>query len=631
MTKPELQMMVDDAIGYTNWDIDTLFALRAGDTPEGFAERVDRDFQQFQQRIADLDDDDKATFERGLTAFLLAFEELDLRFHQYLSYAFSLMGVGDDSEAVRVATNTSANLRFHRALSVQMLRGRMRRLDDSVFETLLTCPELKHATHYVGKLRQDASYRMSEPEEALAIELKRSGSAGWSRLFEQINSAMTFEMGAGSAGTKNIGITELYSVLSSPDPENRQEAFWSSTKAREGQQIPLAASLNGLAGARMVLWKKRGYSEFLDAPMRQADVKRETVEQMMAVIASNRQLPQEWLRLKARILGFERLGIYDRSAALPLPEASPMPLDGAINLIEGAFADVHPPMAEFIRMAFRNRWVETEPGEGKYTMGFCTAFPLSGKSGIFASYRGNFNDVSTLAHEMGHAWHGQVLYRSRYWAQQASATPCETAALVGETMLRNHVLAQTHNNKGRRALVLGIQLDTVVNYLLRIPRDYEFEIELYRERAQGDLSIERLKALMAEGYQKWFGDSLAGDRQQSNGMRSDGMDRMGWASKPHFFMEGATFYNFPYAMGYLLAAGISQRFELEGSSFQADYDHYLALTGRLSVEDAVLEGLGIDLTTPEFWQQTIDGLGGYLQDMHSMSAALESSASGKCQ
>ena len=603
----------------SHWNLQEIAALPDGQSISQYAESLTFDCGEIERRVEALQSAEPRPEHSAFVALLLDFEQLEERYHQVLSYVFCVVGEYADAQVVDEAQNTLAKVRLAVLPVRQQVRSLLRLLSRESFEALIQSPELQSAGHHLRGERRDAQLRMSKGEETLAIELEGSGLAAWTRLYNAINGKLVFPMRGVDGEPRDTPLSELYSLLSQPDPVVRKEAFRSSTRVRQANEVAFAGCLNGIAGARLTLWKRRGHVHFLDVPMQEADMNRETVDQMMKVVLNNRETAQSWLRLKAQILGFERLGIYDRSAPLPVPETSPRTIQDAMTIVSDGFARAHEPLARFARNAFDSRWVETGVGEGKFTLGFCASFPRSRRSAVFLPYKGTYNDLSCLAHELGHAFHNQIMYANRYWERQATAPMAETAALVAEALVRNQFLNHPDVGSTMKFLVLGIQLDTVVNYLLRIPRDYEFETALYTERGDGELSVDRLKELLAAGYRKWFGDALAGDAPDSDSTRADGLDQMAWAAIPHFYLAGAPFYNFPYIVGYLLAAGIADRFAREEPGFQQRYDQFLELTGRVSVEESVLEGLGIDLRGPHFWQETIDGFGCRLQKMKRLS------------
>ena len=604
----------------SHWNLPEIAAFPYGQSISQYAQSLVRDAGEMEERTDVLQNDTDPKPELGeVIALLLEFEQLEERYHQIHSYVFCIVGEHADAQAVDEAQNLLARVRLAVLPVREQVRSLLRSLSVDSFATLIRSPQLRSAGHYLRKERRDARLRMSKAEEALAIELEGSGLAAWTRLYNAINGRLAFPARGADGELRDTPLSELYSLLSQPDHLVRQEAFRGSTRSREANEVAFAGCLNGIAGARLTLWKRRGYANFLDAPMQDAGMQQDTVDRMMRVVLKNRRTARCWLRLKAKILGFERLGIYDRSAPLPVRQASPRPLHDAMTTVLDGFARAHRPLARFARMALDSHWIETATGEGKFTLGFCAAFPRSKRSAVFLPYTGTYNDLSCLAHELGHAYHNQILYANRYWERQATAPMAETAALVAEALVRNHFLDHPQVGSTQRFLVLGVQLDTVVNYLLRIPRDYEFETALYEERGEGELSVARLKELMANGYRKWFGDALAGDTPESESMRADALDSMAWAAIPHFYMAGAPFYNFPYIAGYLLAAGIANRFARGEPGFQQRYDRFLQLTGRTSVEESVLEGLGIDLRGSGFWQETMDGFGQRLQEMKRLA------------
>ena len=609
-------------LGISHWNLQEIAALPGDQSISQYAEALILDCGEVARRAEALRNAESDPDHPELADLLLDFEQLEERYHQVSSYVFCLVAEDADGQGADESQNLLAKVRRMVLPVRQQVQSLLQSLSEESFQGVVESPAFQSAGHHLRRERREARLRMSEAEEALAIELEDSGLGAWTRLYNAINGRLGFSMRSANGELASTPLSELYSLLSQPDPDIRKEAFLNSTRVRRANEVAFAGCLNGIAGARLTLWKRRGYGHFLDAPTLDAGMNRATVDQMMEVVQSSRETARSWLKLKAELLGFERLGVYDRSAPLPVPESSPRNLQDAMNMILAGFSRAHELLAGFASRAFDSGWVETGIGEGKFTLGFCASFPRSRRSAVFLPYKGTYNDLSCLAHELGHAYHNQIMSANRYWERQATAPMAETAALVAEALVRNHLLDHSEVSPTLKYLVLGIQLDTVVNYLLRIPRDYEFERMLYTEREEGELSVSRLKELMAAGYKKWFGDALAGDAPDSASNRADQLDEMAWSAIPHFYMAGAPFYNFPYIVGYLLAAGIANRFAREEEGFEQGYDQFLQLTGRASVEESVLEGLGIDLRGPDFWQETIDGFGNRLNEMKRLCEEL---------
>jgi oligoendopeptidase F len=225
-------------------------------------------------------------------------------------------------------------------------------------------------------------------------------------------------------------------------------------------------------------------------------------------------------------------------------------------------------------------------------------------------------DVRTLAHELGHAFHGWVLREMRPWARIYPMTLAETASTFAEQLVTDAALDAARADgsagaRGRLIDILDVQLRDAETFLLNIPMRYDFERAVYTERAAGELSVSRLCELVVEAQRQNYGDAV--DPEQ--------LDPWFWASKLHFYIAGVSFYNFPYTFGYLFSTGIAARARAEGPSFLPVYEDLLRRTGTESAEDAARSALGVDLGKPEFWSASIDLLAAALDEFERATAS----------
>lgn len=212
------------------------------------------------------------------------------------------------------------------------------------------------------------------------------------------------------------------------------------------------------------------------------------------------------------------------------------------------------------------------------------------------TYSGALGDVATLAHELGHAYHSRVLADARLWACRYPMTLAETASTFAEQLVIDSVLEGPDARPEERAAALDSRMQDGSDFLLNIPMRFLFEEAVYQERAAGEIPVSRFRELMTEAQRTCYGDCLAEGQ----------LDPWFWASKLHFYLTGISFYNFPYAFGYLFSLGIFARAKREGPSFFPLYEKLLQRTGSDSAENLARSLLGVDLEAPDFWNASID-------------------------
>jgi oligoendopeptidase F len=271
-------------------------------------------------------------------------------------------------------------------------------------------------------------------------------------------------------------------------------------------------------------------------------------------------------------------------------------------LVEKVFAKYYPELARYYRSALENRWIESEARPGKRPGAFCTGSPLIKEERVFMTFNGTLGDVGTLAHEMGHAWHGYLLRDTRPYAQLYPMTLAETASIFAEHLI-NQGLMQAEDISGeQKLLLLDAELSSAGVFLLDITVRFEFEKRLYQERQSGDVSVTRLKELMSKVQGQVFEEALL----------PEGIDPYFWASKLHFYITDVMFYNFPYTFGFLLARALFGLFLKQGAAFIPMYESFLKMAGSGSAEQVAQETLGLDIMQKSFWKTAIQGLEGPL-------------------
>ncbi|MDJ0808518.1 MAG: M3 family metallopeptidase, partial [Desulfobacterales bacterium] len=327
-------------------------------------------------------------------------------------------------------------------------------------------------------------------------------------------------------------------------------------------------------------------------------IQRQTLDAMYAAVRECIDLPREFLRTKAAAMGRPHIAFFEREAPLPIAVAGPLNWKRAVELVEGAFTDVYPALGRHFRRMLQNYWIESEARPNKRPGAFCTRSKLTGEQRVFMTFNGTLGDVTTLAHETGHAWHGHLLSRSRPWSQNYPMTLAETASIFAEHVLAEGLYARPEFDDDRKLAMLDEDLSGMAVLLLDITTRFDFESAFYEERQQGELSVSRFKELMVASQRRTYADCLA----------AGGEDPYFWASKLHFYISGLSFYNFPYTFGYLLARTLVARFREEGRTFLPRYEALLAASGGDTVEAVVARTLEADITRPAFWRAAIQGL-----------------------
>ncbi len=447
------------------------------------------------------------------------------------------------------------------------------------------------------EMAEQAQYMMSESEEALAAELLVSGAGAWGKLQGTLTSQMSvpFEL---DGAVQNLPMPALINLRSHPDEDVRRRAYEAENAAWESAKEPLAASMNGVKGAVVTLNKRRGREDALHSALDAARIDRPTLQAMLGAMEDSFPQWRRYYRAKAARLGKEQLAWWDLSAPIP-GDTTYFAWDEARAFVLDNFATFSADLHDFAQHAFDAQWIDAEQRTGKRGGAFCMGVPAVKESRILSNFDGSLDQVSTLAHELGHGYHNSCIYRAGKSRLQAQTpmTLAETASIMCETIVMQAVLAKATDPAAELAI-----LETIIQgesqVIVDIYSRYLFETEVFTRRAQAELSAEELCDIMARAQDATYGDGVDARFRQP----------WMWTWKPHYYSPGLSFYNFPYAFGLLFGTGLYAVYQQRGDAFLDDYRALLASTGEANAADLAAR-FGIDLRTRHFWEESLAVIG----------------------
>jgi oligoendopeptidase F len=467
--------------------------------------------------------------------------------------------------------------------------------EDDFAAFLAADKRLSDIAFFLRQCRKNAAMRLPKDQELLAADLAVDGIHAWGRLYDRLSGELRIRvMERGEIVEKSPGQV----LFDSPQRSIRENNFYAADKAWAGIADTCADALNHIAGVRLTKYRRLGLRDHLDAPLHYNRMQRETLDAMWSAITNRKAVLLKFLEKKAELLGLEKLTWYDIQAPLPAggrAKSDELSYDEACRLVVETFSGFSPDFGDFARQALAERWVEAENRSGKRQGGFCTGFPTKKQSRIFMTFTNSPDSMSTLAHELGHAYHSHVLKDQPLFLQDYPMNLAETASTFAEAVLNDRQLQATQSTAEQLALLDAMLTDSVA-FLMNIHTRFLFEDAFHKERAGGELTADRLSELMLDAQKEAYLGALA----------DDGWNPRFWVSKLHFYISGLPFYNFPYTFGYLLSLGLYALASDAGPEFPAQYRDLLIATGCQETEDAVQNSLGYDLTEPTFWNKSLD-------------------------
>ncbi|MDF2068405.1 M3 family oligoendopeptidase [Bacillus sp. Cr_A10] len=469
---------------------------------------------------------------------------------------------------------------------------------DEVWAELIKTDELLEFSFVLNEWREEAKRMLSEKEESMITALGVDGYHAWGQLYDLLVGDIRVKVKVDGV-EKELSVGQANNLSSHEDATTRKEAFEVLEAAWTEKEEFFAKTLNHLAGFRLSIYEKRGWESVLQEPLEINRMKQETLDAMWGAISKNKAPFVEYLNVKSTMLGKEGMHWYDLDAPVSA-STEKMDYQQGAEFILKHFKEFGPKLESFSRNAFEKGWIEAEDRPNKRPGGFCTGMPVSEESRIFMTYSGTMSNVSTLAHELGHAFHSYALRPVHWMNRQYAMGVAETASTFAEMIVADAAVKEAKTNDEKIAL-LEDKIQRSVAFFMNIHARFLFETRFYEERKNGIVSATRLNELMEIAQKEAYGEALETTHPHF------------WASKLHFYITGVPFYNFPYTFGYLFSLSIYAKAINEGANFEEKYIALLQDTAVMSVEDLAMKHLGEDITEEEFW---IKGINLCIQDVN---------------
>jgi len=474
-------------------------------------------------------------------------------------------------------------------------------LEEQRAAQLLEGEGLDFCRHHLRNVRRYREHLLSEPEEKILSEKSLTGAGAWTRLFEELTSAIQVQLpgeqaaegnGEASAGGETVALDIALSRLSLPDREQRRSTAQAVTEALAPGLRTRAFLFNTLLADKGVDDRLRSYPHWLAARNLANEASDESVQALIEAVRRRYEIPRRWYRLKARLLGVERLADYDRMASVTDDEAS-FSFAQAREIVLGCYSEFSPELGEVAKGFFDERRIDAPVRPAKRGGAFCASAVPSVAPYVLLNYTSRRRDVLTLAHELGHGVHFALAAPQGIFHQGTPLTLAETASVFGETVVFGRLLEQDTAPASRLALLAENLEDTIATVFRQVAMNSFEDLVHTARREEGELSVERFGELWAESQSELLGDSV----EVTEGYRS------WWSYIPHFI--GSPGYVYAYAYGQLLALSVYERYEQAGADLVPRYLELLSAGGSRSPEELV-RIVGIDLADPGFWDSGLD-------------------------
>ncbi|MDU5105487.1 M3 family oligoendopeptidase [Clostridium sp.] len=462
---------------------------------------------------------------------------------------------------------------------------------ENIDEVINKSTLLKNHEFIIKEIINKNKYMLSDKEEAIIAKMRTTGSDAWSNYKDYLISTHKVDINV-DGKEESLPLTVVLNMAYSKDPEVRKKAYEAEIKSYEKIEEGVAAALNGIKGEVITTSNLKGYKSPLHMTLEESRMDEDILNAMLTAIKESLPTFRKYLKRKAEILGHKNgLPFYDLYAPV-IEKEMKFTFEEGKAFVEKNFRKFSDNLADFVLKAFENNWLDVYPKEGKVGGAFCASIKDIGESRILLNYGNSFSDVVTMAHELGHGFHGECLNNETMLNSEYPMTLAETASNFCEIIIKKSAVKEA--SKEEAFAILEAEISDCNQVIVDIYSRFLFESEVFEKRKESSLSVEEINNAMLNAQKEAYGD----------GLDNNYLHKYMWTWKPHYYYATANFYNFPYAFGNLFAKGLYAEYLKRGHSFCKEYEELLAVTGKNMVAD-VTKIMNIDVHDVNFWRNSL--------------------------
>ena len=462
---------------------------------------------------------------------------------------------------------------------------------ENIDEVINSSKLLKEHEFIIKEIVEKNKYMLSDREEAIIAKMRTTGSDAWSNYKDYLISNHKVDINI-DGKDESLPLTVVLNMAYSKDPEVRKKAYEAEIKSYKKIEEGVAAALNGIKGEVITTSELKGYKSPLHMTLEESRMDEDILNAMLTAIKESLPTFRKYLKRKAEILGHKNgLPFYDLYAPV-IEKEMKFTFEEGKAFVEKNFRGFSDNLANFVVKAFNNNWLDVYPKEGKVGGAFCASIKDIGESRILLNYGESFSDVVTMAHELGHGFHGECLNKETMLNSEYPMTLAETASNFCEIIIKKSAVKNA--SKEEAFAILEAEISDCNQVIVDIYSRFLFESEVFEKRKESSLSVEEINDAMLRAQKEAYGD----------GLDNNYLHKYMWTWKPHYYYATANFYNFPYAFGNLFAKGLYAEYLKRGESFCKEYEELLAVTGKNMVAD-VTKIMNIDVHDVNFWRSSL--------------------------
>ncbi len=574
----------------TTWSLKELYESFESEAFLKDVEKVDEIIKRYDTYAQSLSQTDESDIKK-LETYLEFQIEMSNLFQRLFSFCSLTLSTNTSDETALKYSDILNEKTSHLASSEAIVNhyiGSLKNIDSLLSQS----KQLAEHAFLFHEIQQFSKYLLSDKEEAVIAKLQNTGSVAWSKLKDMLTSKLMVEVPL-HGETKSMSLTMARNLAHDKDATVRKAAYEAELKAYEKIDDSLAACLSNIKGEVLSVCKMRGYDSPLEETLLKSRLTQKTLDAMLTAIIETLPKFREFLKVKAQYLGHKNgLPFYDLFAPLGTHNQA-FDYEQGTQYVLKLFKTFSDDLSDYAKNAMEGDWIDVYPKQGKVGGAFCSNLHVIKQSRVLLNYGDQFIDVVTMAHELGHGYHGYCLEEESILNTSYPMPLAETASTFCETIVKKAAIKE--GNEEQAFAVLEQELTDSTQVIVDIYSRYLFETELFKRRKESSVSVKELNEMMIEAQKEAYGD----------GLDPKYLHPYMWACKPHYYDASSNFYNFPYAFGLLFAKGLYAKYQEQGEDFPEAYKKLLSVTGKLSTED-VAKTIDIDLEDQAFWKKSLD-------------------------
>lgn len=572
-----------------NWSLKELYESFSGEAFQGDLAKLDTYIKEMNKLATEMTENHEDE-QKKLEAYIALAEKISLTFEKLGVFSELTVSVNSkDEEGNKYADiidqkqSDLAEAETKISKWISEIKDINAIIDHSTF--------LQSFRFFLQEIVEHSKHLLSEKEEVLLAKMKNTGSTAWVNYKNLLISNHKVEIEV-EGKKEELPLTVVLNMAYEKNADLRKKAYLAEIDSYKKIEDGIAAALNGIKGEVITVSKMRGYESPLAMTLEDSRMSKATLDAMLSAMKESLPTFRKYLRRKAEMLGYNNgLPFYELYAPV-IEKEMKYSYEQGKAFVEKQFRSFDNSLGDYAKKAMEHKWIDVLPKEGKVGGAFCCAVHSIGESRILLNYGDNLGDTITMAHELGHGFHGECLKEESILNTNYPMPLAETASTFCETIVKKAAIKE--GSKEEAFAILETEISDSTQVIVDIYSRYLFETNVFKEREDSPLTVKRIKELMVEAQKEAYGD----------GLDQEYLHPYMWTWKSHYYYADANFYNFPYAFGLLFAKGLYAEYLKRGTSFVEDYKKLLAVTGKLKIED-VTRTINIDVTDAVFWKNSL--------------------------